>query len=941
MDLLRRLEFSASNPNHPRRIEYLLELCEFYAIGIGTSPSQELRITCLKKAKLYGSRYAAAVLKSLGQSSEDLQDQDTVPRGAAMRQENPFLDYTRSLQSDNILYNLEVQKIEEMALGGWYPDQIEKFLVDTAHNKKLSRSFTVSFKRSHEDSKQLQIPLLHYAAFRNDLRVMQLALDYGLNVDTVDASSGQTALICALSYGQYEAAKLLLINGANASKAAYSGLNPFHCLCLVPDEYLVTLAHYALRLGDTQGLLSSVCHDEYLYMLSFSGTPLDYAAMIGNLNAVKIMLGGAQEIYKSRPKVLEDAIEMAARNLYADICQSIGGIDTTLSGHPLHVLGLTSVHSLDLRHGLNKATALNSTIKTLQALGYSINAKATGTGWENGMTPLSFAVISNPGCPDIVCALIEHGADTEALNEDGSTALLCAIFAAENSRNEGYVSLLLARGASAVRTTQCNDAGSPRFRGVDSQPLHRACEANAQGAVQCLLAESNIDINARDGYGQTPLHIACGRNRIPLIRLLMDANAEINTIDNEGCSPLEEAVRKGCSATAIYLLDLGVSVFNIASPTRRSILMYALSFYVTRAQSEACLNLLRHEHIRQQDVLDWADETGHTAIGKAILTGQYAAAHELLKLGVPIHHPPLRASIYPAGISPLLLMIGSNVTLDFLGHLEDYEKLLHTMVDMVHLGGGLEAREITGSTALHYACKMTNLVAVQILLTKGADTKATKILGQTPLHSAIRGVVKKLRRKPDDEDSLDGPTANEEQLEDRLIQIIDLLLVHGAEIDAADDFGYTTLHDAIMAPDFSAEMAQLLLQKGASVSQKTHQGETPLHMVIIGNKYRRDTYEPFFGARSDWPIPDNGSERARILIKDLIRNKASLECLPGEDYNILDKAILNNRLSEARCLADLGVRSSIGTEKILDWQIAEQHRPSESAQQRRPRRLSL
>ena len=652
------------------------------------------------------------------------------------------------------------------------------------------------------------------------------------------------------------------------------------------------------------------------------------------------MLRGAQEIYESKPEVLKDAIEMAARNLYADICQSIGGIGTIPSAHPLHVLGLTSVHSLHLRHGLNKATALNSTIKTLQALGYSFNAIAIGAEWGNGMTPLSFAIISNPGCPDIVCALIEHGADIEVVNEDGSTALVCAIFTAANSRNEGYVSLLLGQGASAVRTTRCHDAESPRFRGVDSQPLHRACEVNAQGAVQCLLAEPNININARDGTRQTPLHIAYGRNRIPLIRLLMEANAEINLVGNEGRSPLEQAVRKSCSATAIYLLDLGVSFFNIASPTRRSVLMYALSFYVTRAHSEACLILLRHERIRQQDVLDWADETGHTAIGKAILTGQYAAVHELLKLGVPIHHPPLRASIYPAGVSPLLLMISSNVTLDFFGHLEEHEKLLHTMIDMVHLGNGLEAREITGSTALHYACRMTNLVAVQIPLTKGANTKATKVLGQTSLHSAICGVAEKLRRKSDDEDSLDGPTANEEQLEDRPIQIIDLLLVHGAEIDTADDFGYTILHDAILAPDFSAEMAQLL-RKGSSASQKTHGGEIPLHMVVIGNKYRRDMYNPFFGAKSDWPIPDSGSERACILIKDLIRNEASTECLPGEHYNIPDKAILNNRLSEARCLADLGVRSSIETAKILDWQIAEHSRPIESAQPRRPRRLSL
>lgn len=902
---------------------------------MGTNANEISTSAWIEQARILGSGFAAAISKRLVETSDSILSISSIQLSMT-RDVNPLIGYLRDVQSDNILYHLEVKHIKGMALNSWQPDKARSFFKHTAGTREKCSSLLLSLGKPHEEAFQAKLPFLHYAAFKADLDTLQLAIEYGLDKDAIDSLSGETALICALSYGQYKAAELLMRNGANASVADKSGLKPLHFLCLVPDSQLELMAQQMLRCGSIHDLLASVsAEDVYRTALPLDGTPLAFAAATGNLNAVRILLQEGREIYKSHTDVLKEAMETAGRYLYADICRMIGETHPAPSAFPLHCLGHANIHSLTLRHGHNRVSAVECTVGALINMGFDVNAMATRYETRGGRTPLSCAITQVPGSPDIILALIEQGADIEAINEEGSTPLECAILAASNSHNSGYVPLLLAHGIDPVRTTS-NLVHEPPW---GCQPLHVACQENALGAVQCLLAEPKVDVNGRNGNGETPLHIACSRNRIRIVRLLVEANANFNTIDSDGRSPLEAAVRRGCNAMVIHLLDLGISIYNEAGPVKRSILSYALSFYVTRARTKASLNLLLHERIRQFEVLDWGNESGYTALGQAIMVGQYAVAHELLRLGAPVHHPPLRAGIYPAGLSPLIYMIVSSVDLNFFGHQRDYGMLLENLISRVCLDSQLGAKETTGSTALHYACRATNLPAVQMLLAKGADPKATALLEETPLHRAIRGVIKKLRPSTNGDDESCGPTATLEQLEDRLIQIVDLLLAHGAQIDSADIYGYTVLHDAILTPEFGAEMAQCLLTRCASASAKTLRGETPLHMVVMGDSTKREDHMPLL-ERSSTRCAD--SEKTWILIKDLIESKASIECLPGESYNVLNKAIFHGRWREAKRLSEMGVPSSMGTQDILTMQHAE-HRQSQLPQITetcQPRRLS-
>jgi ankyrin repeat protein len=58
----------------------------------------------------------------------------------------------------------------------------------------------------------------------------------------------------------------------------------------------------------------------------------------------------------------------------------------------------------------------------------------------------------------------------------------------------------------------------------------------------------------------------------------------------------------------------------------------------------------------------------------------------------------------------------------------------------------------------------------------------------------------------------------------------EVLLAHGAAIDAGDVCGWTALHTAVVR--HHKEVVGLLLAKGANINAKDRQGQTPLRLAI-------------------------------------------------------------------------------------------------------------
>ena len=150
-----------------------------------------------------------------------------------------------------------------------------------------------------------------------------------------------------------------------------------------------------------------------------------------------------------------------------------------------------------------------------------------------------------------------------------------------------------------------------------------------------------------------------------------------------------------------------------------------------------------------------------------------------------------------------------------------------------------QSRGILG-TPLHAAVVSGNIGIVQLLLSLGADVNALDDRGDSPLHTAV------IFRNPDSEELAledDAESADEirglyvltplhEDIESRDLDVAQLLISRGADINALDRGGKSPLSKAVkfQKPDF----VELLLKGGADVNIRClYSGRTPLHEATL------------------------------------------------------------------------------------------------------------
>jgi len=115
-------------------------------------------------------------------------------------------------------------------------------------------------------------------------------------------------------------------------------------------------------------------------------------------------------------------------------------------------------------------------------------------------------------------------------------------------------------------------------------------------------------------------------------------------------------------------------------------------------------------------------------------------------------------------------------------------------------GADADSRDLLGNTPLHYAVRWNALHAAAELLADGCSVDSKNASGKTPLSDAARSGAKAM---------------------------VTLLLSKGAFINASDATGKTVLTDAVQSQ--YAEMVQLLLSKGASVNIQDMYGRNTYH----------------------------------------------------------------------------------------------------------------
>ena len=191
------------------------------------------------------------------------------------------------------------------------------------------------------------------------------------------------------------------------------------------------------------------------------------------------------------------------------------------------------IHMLDLGTETNQKTSKGKTALMLAAAGgftdivkVLVDRGADYAIRDNYDTTALIAAATS-GHPDTAVALIEYGADPTFKDSSGGSALSNATFF-------GYTEVVL-----AILDKM------PELSAPVGNELLLLSAGLGHEKIAIALIKKGVDVNARGVKGRTPLMAAAAFNKIELIKVLLDNNADSKITDEDGTTALQVAINKG------------------------------------------------------------------------------------------------------------------------------------------------------------------------------------------------------------------------------------------------------------------------------------------------------------------------------------------------------------------------------------------------------------
>ncbi len=443
-------------------------------------------------------------------------------------------------------------------------------------------------------------------------------------------------------------------------------------------------------------------------------------------------------------------------------------------------------------------------------------------------------------------AAIDDGADVNATQGDGTTPLHWAVYKVDRE----LVAELLDRGAKADVTN--NYGSSPLAEAVklgDFPLVRQLLDAGANvespngdgqtalmlaariGALDVakLLVERGADVNAKEAWrDQTALVWAVDGNFPELTELLIDSGADVNVrasandwdsqITSEpraqyrpvgGLTVLIYAARSGCTRCVRSLLAAGA---DIDQPTPEG--MTPLMIAIDNTSYDTARLLL--DEGANPHVWDWYGRTAlYVAVDMSNLRGRQP-------------HPTASSETSATDLVRLLLDAGVN---------PNAQLNMHRPSRGGNSGRFADELLTTGTTPLLRAAIGADIDAARLLLAHGALVDLPNVHGVTPLMAAAGHVSGRDRR------------FDAEQAQVRAIELLDLFLAAGADIDAkitdnhsrtanvgrqpnavTEREGQTALYGAVKYG--WTDVVEYLLAKGADPNVTDALGRTPVDAAL-------------------------------------------------------------------------------------------------------------
>ncbi|KAG8196720.1 hypothetical protein JTE90_014456, partial [Oedothorax gibbosus] len=398
-----------------------------------------------------------------------------------------------------------------------------------------------------------------------------------------------------------------------------------------------------------------------------------------------------------------------------------------------------------------------------------------------GMSPMLVAAFE--GHSDVVELLLEAGANVNFSDENGTV-----LHYASKAGWHHIVKKITDNGT-------WKSLKDSRNKYLMTPLLLAACEGHAD--VVQLLLEAGAEVNALDDYPCTALHHACKKGWLQVVKkLLENKSTDINAVNGDGDTPLHVAWSMHNSEIVKELLKVGADVTvrnncdrTFSGKTRREKPVFG---DVIELQSLMRLGLsIESRHEMGYRPLHCAAELGSLAVAKFLISNNCNIDSKADGNETPLLVAAFHGKV---GVVDLLIQSGADISCRV-----KWTKttILHTAikngwVDIVKCilkreNCNIEAKTDYGWTPLMYAVDTGNLVLTKLLLEAGANVHGCDEDGETALHLACNS---------DDSD----------------VELVRTLLLAGADPNLRNSDNETAFHYAVEQEEPCLEVIKLLIE---------------------------------------------------------------------------------------------------------------------------------
>lgn len=403
---------------------------------------------------------------------------------------------------------------------------------------------------------------LHLACIAGHEGIVKLLIASGAQLDLPDTLSGATPLFLACWNNRLAVVKALLKHHhhrADAQIANKEGLTPFHGACKKNNvdvlKLLIQYAQVDVDIRTTDASASSGLH---------------LAAAKGQKETVDFLVASKANVDLQRQQTGETALYLACSGAH-----KIGVVRSLLDG------------------GANCDLAESTT----------------------GRTPL---MLCAEQCrAELVTLLAERGANVNAVNKEGKTALMLCM---KRPSSQATVKALLSKGAEY--SEQMKPALIKLFKHQDL-PAALGMRVDEAAANRALMQA----VNDWTEEG--------GNDAMLAISDALSKGAKVNAFSSEGKTALHAAVESGKGKVVEMLITAGADVNRVTKMTKESALHFACF-----KGDKAIVNQL----IAAGANLELQNINGHTPLNHSCVNGQLDSVKALLKAGAQVETTDARGS---------------------------------------------------------------------------------------------------------------------------------------------------------------------------------------------------------------------------------------------------------------------------------------------------------